>query len=261
MLIDAHNSNDGVTAGDLGHVVPGSQRSFDLIDAAGTVTAALDDASESPPKLGVAWDRTPWTPEQGIGPLGVRVAVLETGDERSAHVLVDGNNMEPGLRDRIVSRLESRGESGSDVPSDVTQATAAAANGGTVSGRVSPTDGGDRASRSASRTTSIDVAEVMTTDTHIVNTVDSVNQVGAALPAYELVELIEGLVTEAIRDREPVEVGMSTENAQVTVFGNDRTETLASHANAMIGMGGALALAVIAAVMAISVLVFFLAGS
>ena len=261
MLIDAHNSNDGVTAGGLGHVVPGSQRSFDLIDAAGNVTTALGDAPENPLKMGVAWDRTPWTPEQGIGPLGVRVAVLESGDERSAYVLVDGNNMVPGLRDRIVSRLESQDESDSDVPSDVENPVTAAATNGGVPGDDRSTDGGDRASRATSRMESIDVAEVMTTDTHIVNTVESINQVGAVLPADELVSLIEGLVTEAIRDLEPVEAGMGTENARVTVFGNDRTETLASHANAMIGMGGALALAVIAAVMAISALVFFLAGS
>jgi putative membrane protein len=44
----------------------------------------------------------------------------------------------------------------------------------------------------------------------------------------------------------------------VTVFGNDRTETLASHANAMISMGGALAAAFILAVTAVSALVFFL---
>ena len=52
---------------------------------------------------------------------------------------------------------------------------------------------------------------------------------------------------------------MATERAHVTVFGSDRTETLASHANAMLSMGGALAGAVILAAVAISVLIFFLA--
>ncbi len=51
----------------------------------------------------------------------------------------------------------------------------------------------------------------------------------------------------------------ATERAEVTVFGNDRTETLASHANAMISMGGALAAMFILAVTAISGLIFFLA--
>jgi putative membrane protein len=52
---------------------------------------------------------------------------------------------------------------------------------------------------------------------------------------------------------------MATERAEVTVFGNDRTETLASHANAMMSMGGALAAMFILAVTAISGLIFFLA--
>jgi putative membrane protein len=42
------------------------------------------------------------------------------------------------------------------------------------------------------------------------------------------------------------------------VFGNDRTETLASHANVAVSMGGALAAAVVLSAMAVSVLVFFL---
>jgi putative membrane protein len=41
------------------------------------------------------------------------------------------------------------------------------------------------------------------------------------------------------------------------VFGNDRTESLASHANAVVSVGGAFAAAVILAVTAISVLLFF----
>jgi putative membrane protein len=52
---------------------------------------------------------------------------------------------------------------------------------------------------------------------------------------------------------------MATDRAEVTVFGNDRTETLASQANVAISMGGALAAAVTLVAVAISVLVFFLA--
>jgi putative membrane protein len=274
MLIDAHNSNNGLETGEMGHIVPGSQRSFDLMEAAGAVAADLRDAPEDVPKLGVAWDRTPWDPTDGIGPLGIRVAVLEVAGERTAYVLVDGNNMEPGLRDRVLSRIGG-GATGtqksepaaepSGFGSDVERA-AAAANGGAASERTASDGSGAPlgsnalgAERLGEAGGLVNVAEVMTTDTHIVNTVDSINQVGAALPAEELLDLIESLTAEAIRDLEPVEVGMDTENAQVTVFGNDRTETLASHANAMIAMGGALALAVIAAVTAISALIFFLA--
>lgn len=64
------------------------------------------------------------------------------------------------------------------------------------------------------------------------------------------------LLEKAIADLEPVEAGMVTKRAEVTVFGNNRTETLASHANAMIQMGGALAAAFAVSVIAVSVLLF-----
>ena len=215
LLADAHNCNNGLDGGDLGHVTPGSKRSFDMIQAAGDLGTALADAERHPLRLGVAWDRTDWTATDGIGPLGIRVAVTEVDGQRTAYVLVDGNNMEPGLRDRLVSHLTSA------LP--------------------------------------VDDAEALTTDTHIVNTVEAVNQVGTAIDAESLCDAVEAVTREALDDLEPVEAGMATERAEVTVFGNDRTETLASHANAMMSMGGALAAVFILAVTAISGLIFFLA--
>ncbi len=211
MLADAHNCNNGLQGDDLGHVYPGSERSFQMIQAARAAATELGDAKRGTPKLGIAWDETEWTPAEGIGPLGIRVAVFEVAGQRTAYVLVDGNNMEPGLRERIVSAVGA------------------------------------------------DAIEVMTTDTHIVNMVESSNQVGGAIDHDELISLVNRLVEEAADDLEPVEGGMESEYAEVTVFGNDRTETLASHANAVIAMGGALAGAVILAVMSISVLIFFFA--
>jgi putative membrane protein len=213
LLVDAHNSNDGLSGPDLGHVTPGSQRSFDMMTAAGEAGEALDDADSGDLRLGTAWDPTPWDPTEGIGPLGIRVAVTEVGESTTAYVLVDGNNMEPGLRDRILDALPDR----------------------------------------------IDDGEAMTTDTHIVNTVEADNQVGAALPEDELVALVRELTDEALADLEPVAGGMASERCEVTVFGNDRTETLASHANAVVSLGGALAAAVILAAMAVSVLIFLFA--
>jgi putative membrane protein len=214
MLVDAHNSNNGLEGEDLGHVVPGSQRSFDMIYGAGKLGDRLSDADRGSLRCGVAWDETDWTPTEGIGPLGIRVAVFEVADTRTAYVLVDGNNMEPGLRDQIIDALDG-----------------------------------------------VDDAEVMTTDTHIVNTVEAENQVGQAIPDEELIALIADLTDRAVADLEPVEAGVASEKATVTVFGNDRTETLASTANAVVSLGGALAVAFICAVFAISVLIFFLTGA
>ena len=213
LLVDAHNSNDGLEGDDLGHVVPGSKRSFDMIHGSGKLSRLLNDAETGRLRCGVAWAETPWEPQQGIGPLGIRACVFEVDGTRTAYVLVDGNNMEPGLRGRIVEAADD-----------------------------------------------VDSLEVMTSDTHIVNTVEAENQVGQAIPEAEIVERIERLVDEAIEDLEPVEAGMASEQAKVTVFGNDRTETLASTANAMVSLGGGLAVAFIITVMLISILIFLVAG-
>jgi len=210
LLVDAHNCNDGLEGEGLGHVGPGSERSFHMIEGAARLGDRLAAADQAPLWLGVAHDETPWTPEDGIGPLGIRVAVFEVGDHRTAYVLIDGNNMEPGLRESIVAVLD------------------------------------------------VDFAEVLTSDTHVVNTVEAENQVGGRIPEAELVELIADLVAEATDDLEPVEAGMASEKVQVTVFGNDRTEMLASTANAVVSMGAALAGAFVAAVLAVSVVLFFL---
>ncbi len=214
LLVDAHNCNNGLEGQDLGHVVSGSERSFDLIDGAGRLGDRLAALEQHPLRLGVAWDETPWEPADGIGPLGIRVAALETGGHTTAHVLVDGNNMEPGLREQIVDTVEAL--------------------------------------------ETVDTAEVMTSDTHIVNTVEAENQVGEEIPDAEIVELTCSLVEEAIGDLEPVEAGMESDKAEVTVFGNDRTETLASHANAMVPMATALAAAFIGVVLSVTVLLFVL---
>jgi putative membrane protein len=214
LLIDAHNSNNGLQGEDLGHVTPGSQRAFDMITAAKEAGGRLREAPTGRIHLGVAWERTDWDALDGIGPLGIRVAVVEVDGQHTAYVLVDGNNMVPGLRSRVVDAVTAR----------------------------SP----------------IDAVEVMTTDTHIVNTVEADNQVGAAIDHGAFVATIERLVDAAVDDLEPVEAGLATERAAVTVFGNDRTETLASHANAVVSMGGALAAVIILVAMAVSILIFFL---
>ncbi|WP_144902048.1 DUF2070 family protein [Halobellus captivus] len=241
LLADAHNSNDGLSGPDLGHVTPGSQRAFDMIGAAGISGQRLSAAGRRDLELGVAWDETPWTPTEGIGPLGIRVAVTAVGGQETAYVLIDGNNMEPGLRGELVSALVD-----GETPDE---SRAAGGSGADGSDDDDPDDDDG----------TVDEAEVMTTDTHIVNTVDADNQVGAAIDWGELRALVCDLLEAARADLEPVEAGVAVERAEVTVFGNDRTETLASHANAVVAMGGVFAVSIILAAVAVSVLIFLFA--
>ena len=210
-FVDAHNCNDGVTDG-AGRIGPGSRRSFDLMSAAGRLAERLSDAERGPLSVGVASADTDWTPKEGIGPLGVRVAVFEVDGRRTVYVLVDGNNMDCGVREAIVGAVDA------------------------------------------------DETEVMTTDTHVVNTVSAANQVGDAIDSGRLVDLVVELVDEAESGLEPVEAGLAVERTEVTVFGTDRTEALAATANAMVQIGGALLLIVVAAALAVSVLIFLLAA-
>ncbi len=214
LLVDAHNCNNGLEGDDLGHVVPGGERSFDMLHGASRLGKRLESMSQHPLRMGVAHEETPWEPQEGIGPLGIRVAVFEADGHTTAYVLVDGNNMEPGLRERLVATVDT-----------------------------------------------VDLLEVMTSDTHIVNTVEAENQVGQNLPEDDFIALVESLVDRALADLEPVEAGMESEQAEFVVFGNDRTETLASHANVMISMGAALAGVFVLAVLSLSTLIFALASS
>jgi putative membrane protein len=211
-LIDAHNCNDGLDGEDLGHVTPGSERSFDLIDGARDAALRAESVPTGDLAVGTAWRETPWGPLDGIGPLGVRALVTAVDGDTTAWVCVDGNNMEPGVRDRIVRAVDR-----------------------------------------------VDRIEVFTSDTHVVNKVDAVNQVGDAIPVDELVTVIDDCVADALDDLTPAAAGMATEHVTVTVFGNDRTETLASHANAAVSMGGAVAAAIVLAVASLSGLIFLFA--
>ncbi len=102
----------------------------------------------------------------------------------------------------------------------------------------------------------VNEAEVMTTDTHAVNFGGS-NFIGTRIDHAELINTIREMTDEAIEDLEPVQAGMATEFAEdVLVFGSHRTAQLASTVNAIISMGGGLAISIIVAALALAIFVF-----
>ena len=97
LVVDAHNS----LAAGSGWVVFGSKQSRDLIEA---VRRAVADALRQPvPSLRAGCSQ--WflsgSVEQGLGDAGVQCLVVEAGGQRVAYLLFDGNNMVPGLREKI----------------------------------------------------------------------------------------------------------------------------------------------------------------
>jgi putative membrane protein len=101
-LIDAHNSYvEG--EGDLTYATPKAGKL--VLDIQAAVKAATAAASTGSFRFGVA-SRTDYTVRaHGIGPAGLRAWVVEAGGRRSAHVLIDGNNLLRGLRATILDAL------------------------------------------------------------------------------------------------------------------------------------------------------------
>jgi putative membrane protein len=101
-LIDAHNSYvEG--QGDLTYATPNAAKLRRDIEAA--VTAADAAAGDGPFRFGVAARSDYSLRTHGIGPTGIRAWVVEVGGRRSAHVLIDGNNLIRGLRAPILEAL------------------------------------------------------------------------------------------------------------------------------------------------------------
>jgi putative membrane protein len=103
-LIDAHNSYKE-DEGDLTYGSPRARRFAD--DVRGAVAAAVTQATAGPVRVGVALRTGFSVGHEGIGPSGVRAFVVETSGRRSAYVLLDGNNLLQGLRERLLQALGS----------------------------------------------------------------------------------------------------------------------------------------------------------
>lgn len=208
-IIDAHNCGYGSSK----VITPGSRTSYDIIKASSDATEELLSHQSGEIRVGVSKRDAMYSREDGMGPLGIRVAVIEVFGQRTTYVLIDGNNMVMGLREAIIETLP------------------------------------------------VDEAEVMTTDSHVVNITSSRNFIGMKIDHDELIDIVREIVNEAVVDLEPVEVGMTTEFAEdVIIFGSYRTAQLASTINAIMAMGGAFAISIILLALALAVVVFTMTG-
>ncbi len=208
-LVDAHNC----TAPFASSMWAGTKHSFDLIEAIREASRKLmeQEPLKQSIKMGIAKAAPILRRDEGMGDLGIQVAVVDVDEQRTAYILVDANNMVPNLREVIVKALK------------------------------------------------VDEAEVMTTDNHVVNAYAGTNLLGAKADYGLILNSVMQLVEEAQEDLVPVSAGMDTQLAtDVSVFGSQKTAQLASTVNAMMAMGGALGISVIAASVAISLLLVLL---
>jgi putative membrane protein len=195
-FVDAHNCMTDLTS-------PVHQATLTAIEYQRAAIQAMEGcrtAQLHPFAIGVAHQLLPFSREQGFGDLGVQALVVEVDGERTAYVLIDGNNMAAGVRERLLENI----------------------------------------------LTLVDAAEVMTTDSHVVNTITGKNPVGMAIPVDAFLPDVMQTVRAAIDDLSPAESGATTAYCEkIVVFGSNRISQLASTVNAMLIFVAPLSLAML----------------
>lgn len=105
--------------------------------------------------------------------------------------------------------------------------------------------------------TLVDAAEVMTTDSHVVNTITGKNPVGLLVPVESFLPEVMRTVQKAIDDLSPAECAAATAQCEhVVVFGSNRISQLASTVNAMLVFVAPLSLAMLALAFLLSLVAY-----
>ncbi|MFB0560576.1 MAG: DUF2070 family protein [Candidatus Lokiarchaeia archaeon] len=182
-LIDAHNCGGDV----ITPILSNTETAKKMIHA--TRMAVKEAKSKMSNKLKVSAIQLPpgaldkW---EDIGPTGITVHVVEVEGQKAAYIIIDGNNMAPGLREKIIDAVKKNG---------------------------------------------VDEAEVMTSDTHIVNAVSltpqGYNAVGQVGDHKKLITIIVNMTKEASENVQPVKVAYSIKNAEkIKIIGEKQMQTL-----------------------------------
>lgn len=102
IAINAHNSIDGVE---------NMQTALDALKRVATVCLKEAVSARSVPfKVGAATVMPKeFSLKDGMGPGGITVLAVEVGSQKTAYVVVDGNNMVSGLREKILDALKTIG--------------------------------------------------------------------------------------------------------------------------------------------------------
>ena len=168
-----------------------------------------------PFRIGIAHRIVPFSREQGFGDLGIQVMVTEVEDQKTAYVLIDGNNVAAGAREILMAQA----------------------------------------------LTLVDNAEIMTTDSHVVNTITGKNPVGMAVSPDEIMPEMMQAVRDAIADLTPSQCAAATARCEnVIVFGSNRIVQLASTVNAMLVFVAPLSLAMLLLAFLLSIIAWGIMG-
>ncbi|MGC8895260.1 MAG: DUF2070 family protein [Candidatus Bathyarchaeia archaeon] len=102
VIVNAHNS------------INGAVNIKEALDALKTVAATCLEKTVSQERLPFEVGAATVIPKEfslkdGMGPGGITVVVVNVGAQKTAYVVIDGNNMVAGLREKILSALQSLG--------------------------------------------------------------------------------------------------------------------------------------------------------
>jgi len=199
-------------------VYSGNPVVFELLDAVKKLDSRLDKEKDYKIKMGLGIDpMKDYSYIDGVGPTGLRVAVIETNGQKTAYVIFDANNIVAGLREKIIGELKALGA---------------------------------------------DEVEVMTTDSHCVNSVRGVeNPLGMKIRRDILMRRAMKTYKLALDNLEPVEVGTRMIKVRgIDVFGPQRSIELVSTINTMIAMMKIVAPLIFILSLALSLLAVFFVG-
>jgi len=210
-FIDAHNCY----AGDITYVLPATRLAMEYYHAGVRAIDETPGMERFTFELGISHVQVPFSREQGFGDQGIQMAVVKSGGQTTAYLLVDGNNMESGVRDALRNFLLQ----------------------------------------------SVDDAEVMTTDSHVVNTISGKNPVGLHVPVSDILPCVNEALCKAMADMAPAEAAGSTAWCEgVIVFGSHRITQMASTVNTVLLFIPVLSAGMLFLVFLLSILVYFLIG-
>jgi putative membrane protein len=103
----------------------------------------------------------------------------------------------------------------------------------------------------------VDDAEIMTTDSHVVNTITGKNPVGMNVTAQEFIPYVIQALNAAIENLMPAEAASSTAQCDhIVVFGSNRISQLASTVNAMLVFVAPLSLAMLLLAFLLSIIAY-----
>lgn len=184
-FVDAHNC----FTGDISTVQPGTLTAYEYQSAAMHAIEEGPGLVKYPFGIGSAQVIPPFSRKEGFGDQGIEVLIIEVNGQTTAYVLIDGNNVQAGVRDILRNHV----------------------------------------------LTLVDEAEIMTTDSHVVNIMSGKNPVGLNIRPELILPYLDRAVKEALMSLAPGEAAGNTALCErIRVFGSQRIVQMASTVNAMI---------------------------